>query len=87
MEEIADMEWKPIETAPKDGVMKLLTNGTVVFVGCWVEWDAKLRGWTQYRCVTGRGYNTALPADTWPLSVIPTHWMPLPPLPEMSANQ
>jgi hypothetical protein len=74
--------WQPIDTAPKDGVMKLLTNGTVVFVGCWVDDDVlRVGGWAQYRCITGRGYNTALPADRWPLAVDPTHWMPLPELP------
>lgn len=76
------MEWQPIETAPRDAVMKLMTNGVVVFVGCWLEWDAKLTGWAQYRCITGRGYNTAIPAATWPMAVVPTHWMPLPDLPK-----
>ncbi len=74
--------WQPIETAPKDAVIKLLTNGTVVFVGRWLDWDDTMRGWAQYRCVTGHGYNTAIPAERWPMSVEPTHWMPLPDLPK-----
>jgi hypothetical protein len=81
------MEWQPIETAPRDKPMKLLTNGEVVFVGCWVdwsEWSGHTSGWTQYRCITGRGYNTAMPADRWPMAVVPTHWMPLPELPKNS---
>jgi hypothetical protein len=68
VDERIDMEWQPIETAPKDMDL-ILTDGEHVSQGGWLtdidygaEWEGELQcaGW-------------------WSLAnVTPTHWMPLP---------
>lgn len=70
------MEWQTIETAPKDG--------TRILVSCvydvdgdahsheWVDWwgsDDEWEGWLDF------------PKEI-PAPFPPTHWMPLPPLPQ-----
>lgn len=61
------MEWKPIETAPKDGTCILLAaytpGGTVIISDHWSEE-------TNWWCDWYDGHS--IPA---------THWMPLPPPP------
>lgn len=69
------MEWQPIETAPKDGSMIVLGNEFIVWMG-------------KYMRVYPSGY---VPACPWTfdmlntnyavgdvISLLPTHWMPLP---------
>lgn len=61
-ERLAKFEWRPIETAPKDGTKLLLWAGNAV-VG---QWYAKVVG-TPVWSVSWNG-------DEFE----PTHWMPLP---------
>jgi len=64
------MEWKPIESAPKDG--------TTVLVGAY-----GVLGW---RCRSAKMANNSYYEKRWysgqktnhPLGYEPTHWMPLP---------
>jgi hypothetical protein len=90
------MEWRPIETAPKDGAPVLLwlnppldTNcivgyaipGTLSVVVGWAS--DTWRGYTEWNC----GFCEDGTADTegyscaLMIAVYPTHWMPLPPPP------
>jgi hypothetical protein len=56
-------EWKPIETAPKDGTWVLLARGGITGrIAC--LWDKDYAGWMNVRA----GYEFRAP----------THWMPLP---------
>ena len=77
------MNWQPIETAPKDGTMLLLTNGRQVFPG-W--WDESYDGFPWIivdmaaRCVSEGGQTAAL--GNAANEGYPTHWMPLPPPPK-----
>lgn len=61
------MEWKPIETAPKDGTFILLFTAYGQIEGRW-EFD----GWRQDVC--SASYDMAYAY----IECIPTHWMPLP---------
>lgn len=60
-------EWRPIETAPKDGALVLVSNtgGSV----CIASWSGKKRKYWRY----------FLGGEMW---TQPTHWMPLPEPPE-----
>jgi len=67
--------WKWIETAPRDGTDILLANALTMAVGQWSESrDPRYSCWQLTH--TG-GY-----AGDGLLDFDPTHWMPLPPLPE-----
>lgn len=90
-------EWKPIETAPKDGTLVLLFlrepmdsndfNGFCptdpqIVVGWWDDdawgdgpWNC---GFTSDGSADTNGYSSALM-----IGVHATHWMPLPPPPEV----
>jgi hypothetical protein len=65
-----DAEWRPIETAPKDGTAVLVSEGR--FCYC-VEWNEEFDWWAVDDNKLGpfrlRG-------------AAPTHWMPLPPPPD-----
>jgi hypothetical protein len=64
------MEWKPIETAPKDGTPVLgyhTGKMTTVYWGLWNEWQLVEPG-------------AYAEEDDWR----PTHWMPLPEPPQVS---
>lgn len=69
------MDWRPIETAPKDGASLLLFREGEMMVGRWYsgynEWgvsppvhENQVRTWASIG-----------PKEFWPG---PTHWMPLP---------
>ncbi len=70
-------QWQPIETAPKDKTITLLSNEA----GSWVG---------KHHAQYGSGYR---PENPWmcmmlnvghiknPIGLIPTHWMPLPAAP------
>jgi len=60
--------WQPIETAPRDGSDMLITNGREVVVAFFDERE-------EYR-----GFNWCA-GDHFP-TPWPTHWMPLPDLPQ-----
>jgi hypothetical protein len=69
--------WQPIETAPKDGSFVLLFYPRAeppVSIGYWDDafGIAKIAGWMMME------FDSAFSAVT------PTHWMPLPPAPEVS---
>lgn len=70
---IADLfcEWRPIETAPKDGFHILLYRPEIVFVG---YYGGANSGWR---------HNAPGLDAIWPL---PTHWMPLPDFPQNSKD-
>ena len=65
------MEWKPIDTAPKDGTKILMFDGETMQI---VDWD-KLDYWGTSDC--GSGWR-----DEW----YPTHWMPLPEAPNAEVS-
>lgn len=78
-------EWKPIETAPKDGTqfLALLSNGWYELLRCRADLEWSYQWWT----ATGRVSLPIVethPADTdWSSThtILATHWMPLPPPP------
>lgn len=63
-------EWRPIETAPKDGVFVLITDGDVVQIG---YYEDHLTAWRSYE-------------DQCRLWSDPTHWQPLPAPPERAGK-
>lgn len=63
-------EWRPIETAPKDGVFVLITDGDVVQIG---YYEDHLTAWRS-------------DADQCRLWSDPTHWQPLPAPPERAGK-
>ncbi len=63
-------EWRPIETAPKDGVFVLITDGDVVQIG---YYEDHLMAWRS-------------DADQCRLWSDPTHWQPLPAPPERAGK-
>jgi hypothetical protein len=73
---MSESEWRPIETAPKDGTKLLLTNDRhpqcLMIVGHWAqdlsgEEQPPFQGWFHW---SGCGF-AQLPDE-------PTHWQPLP---------
>ena len=65
--EVNNMQWQPIETAPKDGTRILLcSNGGAVWMGHWVCRSGAylINGWTRYNQVD--------------IGWEPSNWMPLP---------
>lgn len=77
-------DWRPIETAPKDGTRIILTDGRAVEVGCfapdvhgddfpWVFVD------DYSGCDLVTGY-AGVSANAWKDGTV-SHWQPLPPPP------
>ena len=62
--------WQPIETAPKDGVFALITDGDVVQIG---YYEDHLTAWRS-------------DADQCRLWSDPTHWQPLPAPPDRAGK-
>ena len=62
--------WQPIETAPKDGVFALITDGDVVQIG---YYEDHLTAWRS-------------DADQCRLWSDPTHWQPLPAPPKRAGK-
>lgn len=65
---IEEIKWRPIETAPRDGVL-IIANKLGEVCPCKVKDGTRLI------------YNTPGFAD-WSFGEVATHWMPLPPAPE-----
>ncbi len=65
------MNWQPIKTAPKDAYVLLWETfgigDPLVVQGCWFKVDRRDKGWID---MNGR-------------TISATHWMPLPPPPEL----
>ena len=82
LEKLADrlMQWRPIETAPKDGTEFLAVwNGDVV-CAYWCVNDGKT--------LPGRRNNWYRSTFSQPSkNTDPTHWMPLPPAPAIDAQK
>lgn len=77
-----NMEWQPIETAPKDEELIVLGNRNGVWVG-------------KYIPIYESGYKPENPFLSWLLNhkhmlkkcTIPTHWMPLPHAPTKEQSE
>lgn len=74
---MTQMQWQPIETAPRDGTKVLLTSvtkGAVVALGSWwpKDKDTSAGPWL---CNGGT------------IRMAATHWMPLPPPPETARSE
>ena len=68
--------WLPIESAPKDGTLVLLSRpGAAVWQGNWVGQSGRyvINGWTRFNSVD--------------IGWEPTHWQPLPTPPAALASQ
>jgi len=84
---VAVMIWQPIETAPRDGTEILLSNGKDVAQGWYVHDEG---GITEHRDLDGNwmdqtesdGYIGWFDVGGC-MGPDPTHWMPLPPPPEV----
>ena len=79
-------QWRPIETAPKDGeeilVMYMHIDTQIVHNGFWLEdpQDPDSTGWWTY--LRSEGAREKL--EGWRM---PTHWIPLPKLPAIKGEQ
>lgn len=71
-------EWRPIETAPKDGKCVLVSNGRYVEKAWWNTdpriWDSEDDNRPCWTVFEPEDYYYAIHLDDDP----PTHWMPLP---------
>lgn len=66
-------EWRPIETAPKDGTLVLLSIGGEVHIGLFTNgWGGP--DWYDYD-------------EKGAFMFEPTHWMPIPPPPAEEAKR
>lgn len=61
------MEWQPIETAPKDGTQILVTR-----------WSKSLNQWDTGVVIWLSGTWKVKPTRDLRLSLLGTHWLPLP---------
>lgn len=69
-------EWRPIETAPKDGQLVRLFDRTV-FDGFWHVEESRWRPAMQHRSLNGEYAHWGNARE-----VAPTQWMPLPAPPD-----
>ena len=73
------MQWKPIESAPKDRTPVLLYSPDAaepqIFVGCYQD-DGGMNG-------EGAWYDQWRESGCFPIDSGPTHWIPLPKIPQM----
>jgi Protein of unknown function (DUF551) len=63
------VSWQPIETAPKDATEVLVCDENSIFIGQWLK---GAHPWN----------DGAWWVEGAQITSTPTHWMPLPPLPE-----
>lgn len=72
------MEWQPIETAPKNGSILLVTDKEEMYLAGWWNWSFVFptRGTDAWRVVgSDRGDGCEI--------INPTHWLPLPAIPKV----
>ena len=70
--------WQPIETAPKDGQTILLSDGQKVLTGAWADEPG---AWKV--CPFNHDCDEPYWGGGWTYAGGPTHWMPLPALPNL----
>ena len=84
---MAEREWQPIETAPRDGKSVLLAcshqGGTFIETGYWdpnfrMSWSEELEALSG----TGAWTNGYQDGSEYPVEFTPTHWMELPKPPQ-----
>lgn len=80
---MADRDWRPIETAPRDGTEVDVWNGNRIPNAKWTRPDGgsdEFKAWCHFdvdQCPYGNGVDRC-----WDMIYPePTHWMPLPPPP------
>jgi hypothetical protein len=82
----AERQWRPIETAPREGTEVMLWLGDRVVVGAWkcelasyhrVGWQDGAMTWKSKSVRREEGWHHGL------VVVTPTHWMPRPAGPEV----
>jgi len=85
-------EWRPIETAPKDGTAVWLWHEGQAYIGYCrrSDWLCKADKWSAKFYVSRADEERkacGLPDETWGTNfeINPTHWMPLPPPPTPEA--
>ncbi len=76
------MEWKPIDSAPRDGTqfLALLSNGWYELLRCRADMDGHYEWWTALGNVSVPIVETHPKNTDWAKShtILATHWMPLP---------
>jgi hypothetical protein len=75
---VSEQEWQPIETAPMNGKPVLLFARSIHATA-----PIRMVGWWIY----GQGWQECAFAPNHPVGVIPTHWMPLPAIPESNDSE
>lgn len=63
------LEWRPIDTAPKDGTRVLLSDGVTVWTSFWSDWGGQVKARWE-------------PEGDADPAALPTYWMPFPPPPK-----
>lgn len=66
--------WLPIDTAPTDGTQILIAIAGDEFEPSWAYWEHRFRTWM-------------LPTTNRYFEFEPTHWMPIPPPPQLASDQ
>ena len=82
------MEWKDIESAPRDGTRILLFNDAEVYVGRWFDlwatWGVNVKStdgnWQSFANIGEEKWGDRV------LNAGPSHFMPLPPPPAIGEN-
>ena len=72
------MSCQPIETAPKDGQIILLSDGEKVLTGAWVDEPG---AWKV--CPFSHDCDEPYWGGGWTYAGGPIHWMPIPALPNL----
>lgn len=75
------MDWQPIETAPTNGEIVLVTDGKLVHVGCYqptADWGWHFFDTAFFEAFFEGKERMVTEANAWPIDDGPTHWMPLP---------
>lgn len=72
------MKWKPIKGDPKKGARILVTDGVGVEIAFYAEdYNTRKKAW----CISHSGDDFT--SGSYYAHIKPTHWMPLPDIPEV----